>query len=228
MRKILIIGASGAIGKALYDRYKALGDKITAITRTPIRDDNNLVTNIIYDFNSPDLNQFNINETFDIVIFATGHLHNENFNPEKAIKDIDEMALAYSYYINCIAPLVLIRKLVGVFNENTKLTFLSARVSSISDNNLGGWYGYRMSKAALNMMIKNLHLEFRRTRKSMIVCGLHPGTVRSKLSENFLKSVKHEIFTPYQAANYLADVIDNLSEIDSGRVFDYKKEEIFP
>ena len=87
--------------------------------------------------------------------------------------------------------LPLIKKSKGV-----KIVFLTARVGSISDNVLGGWHSYRSSKSALNMMIKNLAIELKRLNREHVVIGIHPGTVKSHLSEPFLRHVKHDIFNP--------------------------------
>ena len=163
---------------------------------------------------------------FDLIIFATGHLHNEHYKPEKSLKDIDINAFQFSYHINCVAPLILLRQLSNNLTNHTKIVFLSARVGSISENELGGWYAYRMSKAALNMMIKNLSIELRRKYKNIIVCGMHPGTVDSKLSKPYSGFVKHEIFTPSQSAAMLKKVIDELSLKHSGKIYDYAFQEI--
>ena len=106
------------------------------------------------------------------------------YKPEKVFVDLNAEALAYSYRINCIIPALLIKALSQSFKDHTKIIFLSAKVGSISDNHLGGWYAYRMSKTALNMMIKNLAIELNRKYKNIIVCGLHPGTVASRLSKS--------------------------------------------
>jgi NAD(P)-dependent dehydrogenase (short-subunit alcohol dehydrogenase family) len=104
---------------------------------------------------------------------------------------------------------------------------LSARVGSISDNHLGGWYGYRASKAALNMLLKTASIEYHRTHKSLIIAGLHPGTVDSKLSKPFQANVpKEQLFTPEFAAQQLLQVLGNLTPEDSGNCFDWSGEKI--
>ena len=225
MKQILIIGGSGAIGSALISEYDNNDSHITVASRKK----QNLgahIKQITYDYDHHDEINFNVDTKFDLIIFATGHLHNEHHKPEKSLKDIDINAFQFSYHINCIAPLKLLSQLSNNLSDHTKIVFLSARVGSISENELGGWYAYRMSKAALNMMIKNLSIELRRKYKNIIVCGMHPGTVDSKLSKPYSGFVKHEIFTPSQSAAMLKKVIDELNLKHSGKIYDYAFQEI--
>jgi len=225
MKQILIIGGSGAIGSALISEYDNNDSHITVTSRKK----QNLgphINQITFDYDQQDEINLNGEIKFDVIIFATGHLHNEHYKPEKSLKDIDKNAFQFSYHINCIAPLILLRQLTNNLTDHTKIVFLSARVGSISENELGGWYAYRMSKAALNMMIKNLSIELRRRYKNIIVCGMHPGTVDSKLSKPYSGFVKHEIFAPSQSAAMLKKVIDELSLKHSGKIYDYAFQEI--
>ena len=225
MKQILIIGGSGAIGSALISEYDNNDSHITVASRKK----QNLgphINQITFDYDQQDEINLNGEIKFDVIIFATGHLHNEHYKPEKSLKDIDKNAFQFSYHINCIAPLILLRQLTNNLTDYTKIIFLSARVGSISENELGGWYAYRMSKAALNMMIKNLSIELRRRYKNIIVCGMHPGTVDSKLSKPYSGFVKHEIFAPSQSAAMLKKVIDELSLKHSGKIYDYAFKEI--
>ena len=225
MKQILIIGGSGAIGSALISEYDNNDSHITVTSRKK----QNLgphINQITFDYDQQDEINLNGEIKFDVIIFATGHLHNEHYKPEKSLKDIDKNAFQFSYHINCIAPLILLRQLTNNLTDHTKIVFLSARVGSISENELGGWYAYRMSKSALNMMIKNLSIELRRRYKNIIVCGMHPGTVESKLSKPYSGFVKHEIFAPSQSAAMLKKVIDELSLKHSGKTYDYAFQEI--
>ena len=225
MKQILIIGGSGAIGSALISEYDNNDSHITVASRQK----QNLgphINQITFDYDQQDEINLNGEIKFDVIIFATGHLHNEHYKPEKSLKDIDKNAFQFSYHINCIAPLILLRQLTNNLTDYTKIVFLSARVGSISENELGGWYAYRMSKAALNMMIKNLSIELRRKYKNIIICGMHPGTVDSKLSKPYSGFVKHEIFTPSKSAAMLKKVIDQLNLKHSGKIYDYAFQEI--
>jgi len=225
MKQILIIGGSGAIGSALINEYDGNDVQLTIASRKK-QNLNPHINQITYDYDQQD--EINLNEEikFDVIVFATGHLHNEHYKPEKSLKDIDKNAFQFSYHINCVAPLILLRHLSNNLADYTKIVFLSARVGSISENELGGWYAYRMSKAALNMMIKNLSIELRRRYKNIIVCGMHPGTVDSKLSKPYSGFVKHEIFSPSQSAAMLKKVIDELNFKHSGKIYDYAFQEI--
>ena len=225
MKQILIIGGSGAIGSALINEYDGNDVQLTIASRKKQNLDPH-INQITYDYDQQDEINLNGEIKFDLIIFATGHLHNEQYKPEKSLKEIDKNAFQFSYHINCIAPLILLRQLTNNLTDHTKIVFLSARVGSISENELGGWYAYRMSKAALNMMIKNLSIELKRKYKNIIVCGMHPGTVDSKLSKPYSGFVKHEIFTPSQSAAMLKKVIDELSLKHSGKTYDYAFQEI--
>ena len=113
--------------------------------------------------------------------------------------------------------------------QKTVFAALSARVGSISDNRLGGWYSYRASKAALNMLLKTLAIETRRRNPQQIIVGLHPGTVDTALSQPFQKNVKPgALFTADDSARYLLNVIDGLSAEQSGGIFDWQGREITP
>jgi NAD(P)-dependent dehydrogenase (short-subunit alcohol dehydrogenase family) len=106
---------------------------------------------------------------------------------------------------------------------------LSARVGSIGDNRLGGWYGYRMAKAALNQFVRTVSIEEKRRNDRSIVVGLHPGTVDTALSKPFQGNVRpDQLFTPSRAAVQLLDVIDALKAPDTGKLFDWEGKEVTP
>jgi NAD(P)-dependent dehydrogenase (short-subunit alcohol dehydrogenase family) len=134
------------------------------------------------------------------------------------------------FQVNVFGPILLVKKLLPLIKKSggVKIVFLTARVGSISDNELGGWYGYRSSKSALNMMIKNLSIELKRANKENIVIGIHPGTVKSHLSEPFLRNVKHNIFTPNESVELMGKVISKISQKDSGKCFDFLGKVIDP
>ena len=114
-------------------------------------------------------------------------------------------------------------------DQKSIVAFLSARVGSISDNKLGGWYAYRASKSALNQIIKNFSIEAKRTNPGGIIIGLQPGTVKRKLSEPFQKNVKKgKLFLPEDSVDSLIKVIENVMQNDSGKIFDWEGEEIAP
>ncbi|RZK02283.1 MAG: SDR family NAD(P)-dependent oxidoreductase [Novosphingobium sp.] len=164
-----------------------------------------------------------------LVIVATGLLHEGGQGPEKALRDLDPAWLAKVFAVNAIGPALVAKYVLPLLprGERTVFAVLSARVGSISDNRLGGWHGYRASKAALNMLVRNLAIEERRRNDRGIVVSLHPGTVDTELSRPFRGNVQPgRLFDPERAALQLLDVIEELKPADSGKLFDYEKTEI--
>ena len=133
--------------------------------------------------------------------------------------------------MNTIGPTLIGKYFIPYLRKDEKsvFAFLSARVGSISENKLGGWYSYRASKTALNQIIKNFSIEIKRTNKNAIFVGLQPGTVKSFLSKPFERNVKEDnLFTPEYSAEKLLQVINDLSPDDSGKFFAWNGEEIQP
>ena len=166
-----------------------------------------------------------------LIVVATGLLHEGVHGPEKALADLDPAWLARAFAINTIGPALVAKHFLPLMARNGSPIFavLSARVGSIGDNRLGGWYGYRASKAALNMMVRNFAIEQRRTNDRVIVAAVHPGTVDSALSKPFQRNVAPgKLFDPERAALQLLDVIDGLRPADSGKIFAWDGSEIAP
>jgi NAD(P)-dependent dehydrogenase (short-subunit alcohol dehydrogenase family) len=164
-----------------------------------------------------------------LVIVATGLLHAGDHGPEKALRDLDPDWLARVYAVNAIGPALVAKHFLPVMPRTGRSVFaaLSARVGSISENRLGGWHGYRASKAALNMLVRNLAIEERRRNDRAVVVALHPGTVDTGLSRPFQGSVQPgRLFDAERAALQLLDVIEQLKIPDSGKLFDYEGAEI--
>ncbi|KMS56359.1 short-chain dehydrogenase [Novosphingobium barchaimii LL02] len=164
-----------------------------------------------------------------LVIVATGLLHTADRGPEKALGDLDPAWLAQVYAVNAIGPALVAKHFLPLLPKVGKPVFaaLSARVGSIADNRLGGWYGYRASKAALNMLVRNLAIEERRRNARAIVVALHPGTVDTALSLPFQGNVQPgKLFDAERAALQLLDVIEGLNLPDSGKLFDFEGKEI--
>lgn len=165
----------------------------------------------------------------DLVIVATGVLHAPGLAPEKALRDLDPVSLARSFAVNAIGPALVAQALLPLLPRGRKTLFaaLSARVGSISDNRLGGWHSYRASKAALNQLLRTIAIEQGRRNPDSIVLGLHPGTVDTGLSKPFQRNVP-TLLTPAAAARALLTVIDAATPAQSGRLFDWRGEEIAP
>lgn len=156
----------------------------------------------------------------DLMIVATGVLQTEALSPEKSWRALSAQALVEAFTVNAVGPALAAKHFLPLLPRQDRAVFaaLSARVGSISDNQLGGWYGYRASKAALNMLIRNLALEAARTRPQALCLALHPGTVETGLSQPFRSGVRHPVFTPAQAAAQLLAVINAASPAQSGRL----------
>ncbi len=167
----------------------------------------------------------------DLVIVATGVLHHGETLPEKSLKELSVEKFHYLFEANTITPALIAKHFLPKLNKEQPSRFaaLSARVGSISDNELGGWYAYRASKAALNMIIKNAAIEIARSNKQAIIVGLHPGTVDSDLSKPFQGGIPvDKLFTPDYSAEQLLRVLGNLTTKDSGKCFAWDGKEVLP
>lgn len=158
-----------------------------------------------------------------LVVVATGVLQgNSGLRPEKTWRELEAGAMAESFAINAIGPALIAKQFLGLLPQGEKSVFavLSARVGSIEDNRLGGWYAYRTAKAALHMLVRTLAIELTRRNPAAVCIALHPGTVDTKLSRPFQSGVPSDrLFTPAHAAQCLLEVIDSLSSSDSGQAF---------
>lgn len=164
-----------------------------------------------------------------LVIVATGLLHAGDRGPEKALRELDPTWLAKVHAVNAIGPALVAKHFLPIMPKSGRTVFaaLSARVGSIADNRLGGWHGYRASKAALNMLVRNLAIEEARRNPRAIIVSLHPGTVDTALSRPFQGNVQPgRLFDPERAALQLLDVIEELKPSDSGNLFDFEGKEI--
>lgn len=153
------------------------------------------------------------------VVVATGLLHGAGIAPEKSLQALYPDAMARLFAVNAIGPALIAKHLTPRMPKERPTVFaaLSARVGSISDNRLGGWYGYRASKAALNMVIATLAVELRRTHPLGVCVALHPGTVDTPLSAPFGRGGAKPRLSPEQSARALVEVIDGLGPQDTGR-----------
>ena len=234
--KIAIIGASGTIGQAFLKHFlkNQKTQKLYTFSRSNISFDDARILHHFIDIEDehsiekaaslvPD------SEQLDYIIVTTGFLSNNNILPEKSIKDLSYEKFNKLYAVNAIGPALIAKYFIQKLNKDTKSIFavLSARVGSISDNILGGWYSYRCSKAALNMLVKNLSIEIRNKNAKLIVAGLHPGTVRSKLSGPFSSSISNDkVFTGDYSVSKMVNVLENLTIEDSGKLFAWDGKEI--
>ncbi|WP_163937495.1 SDR family NAD(P)-dependent oxidoreductase [Paraferrimonas sp. SM1919] len=229
MLNIAVFGAKGTIASALINALQHT-HTITAICRHTDKLPSSYIA--IEDYSEANIIkacQYINNDSLDAVIVATGLLHNHQLQPEKSIQEIRAESFTKIMQANCLTPLCILKHCLPKLKKDkfTLMATLSARVGSISDNRLGGWYSYRCSKAALNMGLKNLAIEAQRNKQQTCVVGLHPGTVDSPLSAPY-KKASSQWQTPQESASKLISVMQNLSMQDTGKVFDYNGAVIQP
>lgn len=219
----LVIGASGGIGAALASRLRAHGPTHT-LSRAEGEIDLTDQTSI-----AAAAERMAAHAPFDRIIVAAGLLHGDGISPERALRELNAEWLARSFAVNAIGPALCARYFLPLLTPAGRFAALSARVGSIGDNRLGGWYGYRASKAALNQLIRTAAIELARTRPEAICVTLHPGTVDTGMSRPFQRGLPSErLFTPDHAAERLLAVLDSLAPSQSGFCFDWAGERIAP
>lgn len=162
---------------------------------------------------------------FQFIINTVGVLHSDSWMPEKRLEDLNAEQLSELMKINAIGPALTIRHFSKLLDPKSSIMVtLSAKVGSIEDNRLGGWYSYRASKAALNMIIKTASIEFARTKPNTALIAMHPGTVNSRLSKPFRGE---QIGRPASVAvSDMWRVIQNLKSEDSGSFLSYSGENL--
>lgn len=233
MGTAVVIGATGGIGGAVLERLKGDGryDRLVALSRSGDRFSGAQALTIdVLDEHSIDAAAKEV-AAAEFVFLATGLLHEGEYGPEKSIRDLDHQELMRVFAVNAVGPALVAKHFLPILPRHGRSVFaaLSARVGSISDNKLGGWYGYRASKAALNQLVRTLAVEHRRKHPESLVVALHPGTVDTELSKPFQSNVPAEkLFSPAYAAERLLDVVDGLGPDQTGRVFAWDGVEIQP
>ena len=234
-RIAVVIGAGGGIGGAIAAGLCETGayEMVHALARTAPADADTLRGGPvdIADEASIAAAAARIGGPIDLLIVATGILHEDGRMPERALRELDAAALARIFAINTIGPALVLKHFVPLLARDRRavIAALSARVGSIADNRTGGWYGYRASKAALNMIVKSAAIEIGRNRPQAVCVALHPGTVDTGLSRPFQARVPAEgLFAPDRAAAQLIAVLDGLGPADSGRIFAWDGAEIAP
>jgi NAD(P)-dependent dehydrogenase (short-subunit alcohol dehydrogenase family) len=223
--RALVFGASGGVGGALAAHLADQGYETTALARQLLPDWRGRKAQFdLEDEASLEAAAAALKDGAPIrrIIVATGLLHAEGLKPERSHSALSAAQLLRLYAINAVGPALIAKHFLPLLPRSEPSVFaaLSARVGSIGDNRLGGWHSYRASKAALNMLIRTMAIELKRTRPDAILVGLHPGTVDTPLSEPFQRGVPQgRLFTPDQSAQHLLTVMDGLSPNDSGGVF---------
>ncbi len=236
MNNIAVVGSSGTIGSAFVRKLSEFYPKaqISGFSRNKQTSDiaNAKFYELDYTSEESIANSAEIaaeNAPLDLVIVATGILHNSEIMPEKSMRELSATKFQQVLYANTIFPALVAKHFLPKLAKDRRAVFaaLSARVGSISDNQLGGWYSYRTSKAALNMIIKNLSIEMKMRYKQAIIVGLHPGTVDSRLSKPFQANVPAgKLFTADYAVAKMLEVINTLTPENSGKCYAWDGKEI--
>ena len=220
-----VFGASGGIGEALFETIRATGRFGHVIgfgrgTSPPadLLDEASLERAAAFAADKG---------TLRLVIDATGFLHDAGQVPEKSWQQLDPQHLARSFALNAIGPALIMKHVLPRLPRSGRSVFatLSARVGSIGDNRLGGWYGYRASKAALNQLVRTASVELARRSPEALCIALHPGTVATPLSAPFA-ATGLEVHSPAAAAGHLLAVIDRLPPDANGGFFDWRGETV--
>ncbi len=236
----LITGASSGIGLALVRYWLSQGSPVIAVARRAshcqvlLQLQSEHLTGgpvlHIHDADITDEQQLEDlatclrtnNQIPDHIIQCAGMLHDpaQSLTPEKRLEDISLKALQRSFAVNAFGPILLARTLLPLLDSKRRTVFasLSARVGSIQDNHLGGWYSYRASKAAQNQLLRTLAIETRRRLPNLTVLALHPGTTDTPLSQPYQRNVPEgKLFSAERSAHQLAAIIDGAGENDHGR-----------
>ncbi|MGE8062522.1 SDR family NAD(P)-dependent oxidoreductase [Pseudomonas sp. NPDC089547] len=163
-----------------------------------------------------------------LVISTLGILHQEGASAEKSLAQLDLTGLQASFATNAFAPILLLKHLLPLLRKQpATFAALSARVGSISDNRLGGWYSYRASKAALNQLLHTASIELKRLNPAATVLALHPGTTDTALSRPFQGNVPEgQLFEPAFAAQCVIDLLGRLGPAESGSFWGWDGERI--
>ncbi|MEQ1549157.1 MAG: SDR family NAD(P)-dependent oxidoreductase [Chakrabartia sp.] len=225
--KAVIFGASGGIGRALAARTAASEkfEHVYGVSRRANIESDIGVCAIHADVTDGEGIQQaaqSVAGPVQRLIITTGMLHDAQQAPEKTWRDFDWDALSRSFVINAVTPAIILKHFIPLIPRKgrSEIAILSARVGSINDNKTGGWYAYRASKAALNMLIKTVSVELARTHPECICVALHPGTVDTGMSKPFQARLAPEkLFTPAFAADRLISVLEGLNSSDSGGFF---------
>ncbi|EWH11952.1 short-chain alcohol dehydrogenase [Catenovulum agarivorans DS-2] len=229
-KNIVVFGASGALGQAFVQLFKTHypAAQVYPFSRQSAQ------YRVDYESEQSIANAAEIaaqNGSIDLVVVATGILHTEDISPEKSLKNLSAESLTQIFQANTVTPALIAKHFLPKLNKHQPSIFavLSARVGSISDNRLGGWYAYRASKAALNMLVKTASIEMARTHKHAMVLGLHPGTVDSVLSKPFQKNVAPEkLFSAQFSVEKLWQVLQQQTPHDSGKCLAWDGQQILP
>jgi NAD(P)-dependent dehydrogenase (short-subunit alcohol dehydrogenase family) len=211
--RALVIGASGGIGGAVAAALAARGMAVTTLSRSAdgfdVTDEAGVAAALAA-----------LEPDFLRIVVATGALHIDGRGPEKSLRALDPAALAAQFALNATGPVLVLKHALRLMPRDRPAVFaaLSARVGSIGDNALGGWYAYRAAKAALNQLIRTAAIEVARSHPQAVVAAVHPGTVATALAP--AERAGHPAIAPAAAAADIVALLDRLGPADTGRFLD--------
>lgn len=213
--RALVVGASGGIGGALVRALAGQGAEVMALSRSTHGFD-------VTDEASVAAALAPLAPPFDLIFVATGALSIGGMGPEKMLRALDPAALARQFALNATGPTLVLKHALRLMPRDRRSVFaaLSARVGSIGDNALGGWYAYRAAKAALNQLLHTAAIEIARTHPQAVIAALHPGTVDTALGPEFHRG--RAVTPPGEAAASLLGVLARLTPAQTGGFFDYE------
>lgn len=226
--RAVVVGSSGGIGKSFCEYLLNLSnvEKVIGLSRSPTNIENSKF--VSYKIDITDENSIvkasEFIEEAHLIVIATGVLHDDTMMPEKSLNNLSLDHLQHAFDINTIGPALLLKHLCKKLTpkEPSLVVVLSAKVGSINDNFLGGWYGYRASKAALNMIVRTAGIEIQRFHPNQSIVSMHPGTVTTKLSDPFTTNYpKDKLIDPDGAVDRLIGVIDTLGPANNGQFIDW-------
>lgn len=234
---MVVFGAAGGLGCALTEQLvkEFPEQQVIAISRRPV---DRRIAGVQYiavgEYNDQALNKWatDFKQTgakLDGVISTIGMLHDDDTFPEKQLADINSDNLEKLFAVNAIVPMLILKHCQPLFDKKAKAFFaqLSAKVGSIEDNYLGGWYAYRASKAALNMLLKTASIELKRSHKKLVIAAIHPGTTDTRLSKPFQKRVPEgKLYSADLSAERIVNVIKELSPDKSGKLFHWDGQQL--
>jgi NAD(P)-dependent dehydrogenase (short-subunit alcohol dehydrogenase family) len=222
--KALVIGASGAIGSAFVQAFQA--DPRCLYVQAVSRSDGSGFDLLDPKSIEQQALMCKVLGPYQVIVDATGALTIEGIGPEKSLAQLDSSALMRNFEINAIGPVMALRHFAPLLASGPCIyAKLSARVGSISDNQKGGWYGYRASKAALNMLLQTAAIELQRKNPQMRVVALQPGTVKSALSKPFASSVS-QLLEPHESVAGMLAALKGLTPKPGAHFVDYRGEAI--
>jgi NAD(P)-dependent dehydrogenase (short-subunit alcohol dehydrogenase family) len=219
MKRVLIFGNSGGIGAAIQEACIAKGYNVLGLSRSQhdldLSDESKIISAIE-----------TLDGSFDQIFITTGALVVNSAEPEKTIRQFNSDAALDQFITNAVGPTLILKHIKKLIDKNSScfIGVLSARVGSIGDNKLGGWYSYRASKAALNQFIRTTAIEYSRSFPNLTCVAIHPGTVRTNFTKKYLG--RHPAVSPQDASTNILQLAENLKPECSGQFFDWDKKTV--